>query len=151
MLDLDICSSFTRNHRRKHQPKLPDCPDLLTADALPGRRIHAQVGTIVRSEQSALFRCRNNAEYERMSVTPSSLQLGCRTSYYAQLLRPPCARFGVLGSWRYAGLPVVIPWPDKVQAVEATHAQLSMIDQAQLAPKRCCRAVFLGDLLSRFR
>src|SRR5216117_1204799 len=86
-----------------------------------------------------------------MSVTPSSLQLGCRTSYYAQLLRPPCARFGVLGSWRYGGLPVVIPWPDKVQAVEATHAQLSMIDQAQLAPKRCCRAVFLGDLLSRFR
>jgi hypothetical protein len=79
------------------------------------------------------------AEYERMSVTPSSLQLGCRTSYYAQLLRPPCARFGVLGSWRYGGLPVVIPWPDKVQAVEATHAQLSMIDQAQLAPKRCCR------------
>jgi hypothetical protein len=79
------------------------------------------------------------AEYERMSVTPSSLQLGCRTSYYAQLLRPPCARFGVLGSWRYGGLPVVIPWPDKVQAVEATHAQLSMIDQAQLAPKGCCR------------
>jgi hypothetical protein len=54
MLDLDICSSFTRNRRRKHQPKLPDCPDLLTADALPGRRIHAQVGTIVRSEQSAI-------------------------------------------------------------------------------------------------
>jgi len=53
-----------------------------------------------------------------------------RTPHYAQLLRPPCARFGVLGSWRYGGLPVVIPWPDKAQAVEATHAQLSMIDQA---------------------
>src|SRR6266487_4921878 len=68
MLDLDICSSFTQNRRRKHQPKLPDCPDLLTADALPGRRIHAQVGTIVRSEQSALFRHRNNADYERVAA-----------------------------------------------------------------------------------
>jgi hypothetical protein len=79
------------------------------------------------------------AEYKRMNVTPSSLQLGCRTPHYAQLLRPPCARFGVLGSWRYGGLPVVIPGPDKAQAVEAAHAQLSMIDQAQPAPKRCCR------------
>jgi len=33
MLDLDICSSFARNLRRKHQPKPPDCPDLLTTDA----------------------------------------------------------------------------------------------------------------------
>src|SRR5436305_9567640 len=79
MLDLDICSSFTRNHRRKHQPKLSDCPDLLTADALPGRRIHAQVGTIVRSEQSALFRHRNNADYARLPTVPT-VQVGALIS-----------------------------------------------------------------------
>src|SRR5437773_2780469 len=86
MLDLDICSSFTRNHRRKHQPKLPDCPDLLTADALPGRRIHAQVGTIVRSEQSALFRHRNNAEYERLKAEPSRFCAARRTAVSACFL-----------------------------------------------------------------
>jgi hypothetical protein len=43
-----------------------DCSDLLSSDPLAGASIRAQVGTITRSEQSALFRCRNNAESGRV-------------------------------------------------------------------------------------
>jgi hypothetical protein len=39
-----------------------DCSDLLASDPLPARPNRAQVGTIATSEQSALFRCRNNAD-----------------------------------------------------------------------------------------
>src|SRR5215813_11149950 len=87
MLDLDICSSFARNLRRKDQPNPSDCPDPLTADALPGRRIHAQVGTIVRSEQSALFRRRNNADSSRPRQRAQALAVGCISAMYAPLGR----------------------------------------------------------------
>jgi len=42
--------------RDPHDPRLMsrDCSDPLTADPLPGKPIHVQVGTIVRSEQSAI-------------------------------------------------------------------------------------------------
>src|SRR5215472_15891822 len=106
MLDLDICSSFARNLRRKHQPKPSDCPDLLTADALPARRIHAQVGTIVRSEQSALFRHRNNAEYARwvgMSMTALTvcrLPSSVRGAEWAKTFNAAAARAAwMVGSW----------------------------------------------------
>jgi hypothetical protein len=54
MLDLDICSSFSRNGWRKHQPRQPDCSDLPTADPLPRKQIDANLGTILTSEQSAI-------------------------------------------------------------------------------------------------
>src|SRR5215470_14772327 len=92
MLDLDICSSFARNLRRKHQPKPSDCPDLLTADALPARRIHAQVGTIVRSEQSALFRHRNNADSALVEPSPTSFGSAIRTTSSARRLQGPKPR-----------------------------------------------------------
>src|SRR5262249_41468901 len=58
-----------------------------------------------------------------------------RTAHYAQLLRPPCARVGVLGSGLWWA-PCRHCMARLRQAVEATNAELPLIDQAQSAPKR---------------
>jgi hypothetical protein len=42
-----------------------DCSDLASPKLLFGKGIRDDVGTITRSEQSTLFRRRNNAEYAR--------------------------------------------------------------------------------------
>ena len=60
-LDLDMCLLLHPKSVEEHQPKQPDCSDLLRANPLSARPIRAQVGTITTSEQPALFRRRNNA------------------------------------------------------------------------------------------
>jgi hypothetical protein len=64
MLD-DICSSFSSNGWRKHQPKQRDYPDPNQADSLTPQAIQPQVGITPTSEQSALSRRRDNADYAR--------------------------------------------------------------------------------------
>jgi hypothetical protein len=55
MLD-DICSSFSSNGWRKHQPKQRDYPDPNQADSLTPQAIQPQVGITPTSEQSAISR-----------------------------------------------------------------------------------------------
>ena len=52
-LDLDMCLLLHAKSVEEHQPKQPDCSDVVRADPLSARPICAQVGTITRSEQSA--------------------------------------------------------------------------------------------------
>src|SRR5215831_13170748 len=59
-----MCSLLT--WWREHPPAQLNCSDLPAAIALPTRPSHAHVGTITTSEQSALFRPRNNAESARL-------------------------------------------------------------------------------------
>jgi hypothetical protein len=115
---------------------------------LPGRPRTVAVGDGLVGAASG--RVTPNAEYGFLSVDRNSGVAVHRTPHYAQLLRPPLCEVWGLGSWRYGGLPVVIPWPDKARPWRATHAQLPMIDQAQSASKGL-GAVFLGDLLSGSR
>ena len=52
-VDLRLAAT-SRATPSRHSLMGRDCYDQLTAHTMPGRPIHVQVGTIVRSEQSAL-------------------------------------------------------------------------------------------------
>jgi hypothetical protein len=57
-----MCSAVHAGVVRGCVGREPDCSDLAPAKPLPTGPACRHVGTIARSEQSVLFRCRNNAE-----------------------------------------------------------------------------------------
>jgi len=70
-----------------------DCSDLRAADPLHRRRSTPEVGTIARSEQSALFRRRNNADYA-CGDRHAELVIGCRYARLRRVLRVFAAALG---------------------------------------------------------
>src|SRR5215831_5729557 len=82
-----MCSLLT--WWREHPPAQLNCSDLPAAIALPTRPSHAHVGTITTSEQSALFRPRNNAESARGPGRRAYPAASSRSSGYGRDHRLP--------------------------------------------------------------
>jgi hypothetical protein len=97
VLGLDTSCSFTPMARATASAERPDCSDLVSANALAASSRAVDVGTITRSEQSALFRRRNNADSGHIRR--------CQTRRARQPTRHDCA----LGGRRY-GAPGMGPF-----------------------------------------